>query len=90
MTSNGQFLGEVKSIQKEKESKEFVNQNEEVAIAMDNVEFGHEIQEESLLYSYFDRNSLLLCAENKHLLSNEQLSILKEIASNLGLSHLLK
>ncbi|MCX8166838.1 MAG: translation initiation factor IF-2 [Candidatus Micrarchaeota archaeon] len=90
MTQNGQFLGEVKSIQKDKEAKEIANLNEEVAIAMDEVSFGHEILPDTFLYSYFDRNMVFLCNENISYLTNEQKSLLQEICAIIKLSHLLK
>ncbi|MEM2784861.1 MAG: translation initiation factor IF-2, partial [Candidatus Pacearchaeota archaeon] len=73
-------IDRVKSIQKENKSIEKASQGEEVAISLPKVTFGRQVKENQLLYSDLTEEEFKKLKENKKFLTNQEISLLQEIA----------
>ncbi|MEM3405726.1 MAG: translation initiation factor IF-2 [Candidatus Pacearchaeota archaeon] len=78
---NNNEIGRVKSIQKEKNSLQEVSSGEEVAISLPGLNFERQLKNINFLYSELTEREFKKFKENKHLLSEEEIRILQEIAS---------
>ena len=79
MKEDGTPITDIKSMQKEKDSAKELNKNEQAAIAMNNVTVGRQINEGDIMYSFMTEQEYRKFKENKHLLSDKEKELLKEI-----------
>lgn len=80
MRKDGKELGQVRAIQKDQKTVDRASRNEQVAVSMDNVTIGRQVNEGDVLYSYVSEDEFRLLKEKKRLLGNEDILLLKEIA----------
>ncbi|MCB9358367.1 translation initiation factor IF-2 [Candidatus Woesearchaeota archaeon] len=80
---DGQVISEIKSIQKEKESVSEVEKGDEVAISMDRVTIGRQIEEGDILFSAVKEDDFRKFKELKKFLKEKEKEVLKEIASQM-------
>jgi translation initiation factor 5B len=80
LTSDGKELGEIKSIESEGQKLEELPAGQKAAIAVDGVTVGRQIKEGDTLFIAVDERSFRKLKEKKALLSQAELSCLKEIA----------
>ncbi len=76
----GEEKGRIKGIQKEGKNVDEVGVGEEVAISLPGTNFERKLKSSKYLYSDISKNQFKKFKENKDLLSQEELSVLKEIA----------
>lgn len=81
MNSDGVILGEVKEIQKEKESMEEVGKGAQVAISMDEPVLGNDIKEGDVLLVCMNKDELGKWRKKEGMLSPEEREILDQIQS---------
>ena len=81
MKDNGVAITTIKSMQKEKDSAKELKQNEQAAIAMVDVTVGRQVNEGDTLFSFLTETEFRQFKENKHLLSDKEKELLKEICS---------
>jgi len=77
---DGKVISEVKSIQKEKESKTEVEKDAEVAISMSGVTVGRQINEKDVLYSAISEEEFRKLKKLKKFLKDKEIEVIKEIA----------
>ncbi|MEM4641337.1 MAG: translation initiation factor IF-2 [Candidatus Pacearchaeota archaeon] len=80
INTDNKEIDRVKSIQKENKSIEKAPQGEEVAISLPKVTFGRQVKENQLLYSDLTEEEFKKLKENKKFLTNQEISLLQEIA----------
>ncbi|MBW2988622.1 translation initiation factor IF-2, partial [Candidatus Woesearchaeota archaeon] len=80
MNKEGKVLSNVKSIQEQQENLPQAESGKRVAISMLKVTIGRQINEGDVLYSAVPERDFKRYKELKHLLSEEQKQVLKEIA----------
>ncbi len=80
MNSQGKVLTTVKTIQEEKDNIHEANAGKQVAISLEHVIIGRQINENDVLYSAVPEEDFRKFKELKELLSDEQKNLLKEIA----------
>ena len=80
MKKDGSRVDFVKAIQKEKESVSKAERGQSVAVSLPKVTVGRQVNEEDILYSVISEEDFKKMKELKKLLSNDQKSLLKEIA----------
>lgn len=80
MNSNGKAVSTVKGIQEERESVNSAEKGKQVAISLPDVTVGRQISEGDVLYSDVQEGEFRIYKEFKKYLSDEQKSLLKEIA----------
>ncbi|MBW2992218.1 translation initiation factor IF-2 [Candidatus Woesearchaeota archaeon] len=80
MNLQGRQLTTVKSIQKENENIKEAKKNDQVAVSLPGVTVGRQIKEGDVLISAISEGDFRKLKEYKHLLSNEEKELLKEIA----------
>ncbi len=80
MNKQGKKVTTVKGLQEEQESKSKAEKGKQVACSMENVTVGRQVHEGDTLYSSMPESDFRKLKELKHLLSKEELTILKEIA----------
>lgn len=80
MTEEGKNIGTVKSMQLEKESVKKVDAPKQVAVSVDGVTIGRQINEGDVLYSAVPENDFRKLKELKRLLKVPEIEVLKEIA----------
>lgn len=80
MNGQGKRLTMVKSMQEEQETIHNAGQGKQLAMAMDNVIVGRQIQEGDYLYTDIPENDFKKLKEFKKHLSKNELEVLKEIA----------
>ena len=81
MNKNGQTVTDIKSMQREKDSMSTVEAGEQVAVAMNGVTVGRQVNEGDILYSYLTENEFRTFKELKKLLSEKDIELLKEISA---------
>lgn len=81
MKSDGKELSDIKGIQSEQENIEKAAKNQQVAVAMDKVTFGRQINEGDVLYSSMSEDNFRKLKELKKYLDPEEIKLLKEIAA---------
>ncbi len=81
MRSNGSIVGEIKSIQEEKESISTAKKGDRVAIAIEGAIVGRHINEGDLLYVFIPADHLSQLGKFVDEFSNEELSTFQEIKS---------
>ncbi len=79
MKEDGKEITEVKSMQLEQENIERAEKNKQVAVSMEGVTVGRQINEGDILYSSIPEKDFRKLKEFKKLLSEEDKQILKEI-----------
>ena len=80
MNKDGAAITEAKSMQHEQEKIEKAEKGKQVAVSLPNVTVGRQIHEEDILYSAIPEEHFRKLREFKKYLSQEEISILKEIA----------
>jgi len=80
MKSDGKEITEARAMQKDKENIEKAERNQQVAVSMDGVTVGRQINEGDILYSAVPESDFRKLKELKKYLSKEEIVILKEIA----------
>jgi translation initiation factor 5B len=80
MNGAGRRLSTVKSIQQEQDNIEKAERGKQVAVALDNVTVGRQINEGDILYSAVPEEDFRRFKEHKKLLSADEVELLKEIA----------
>lgn len=80
MNAKGKSLDRIKGIQSRGKSAPSAKKGEEVAISLPNVNFQRQLFEGEILYSDLSEGEFRRLKENKKLLSQEEISILQEIA----------
>ncbi len=80
MNSQGKVLTTVKTIREEKDNIHEANAGKQVAISLEHVIIGRQINENDVLYSAVPEDDFRKFKELKELLSDEQKNLLKEIA----------
>jgi len=80
MKENGQKIGEVKSIQLEKESINEAEKGKEVAISLRDVTVGRQINEKDIFLSDISEEEFRVLKKLQKHLNREEIEILKEIA----------
>lgn len=81
MNVEGKELTRVKSIQSEQENLDKAERGKQVAVSMDHVTVGRQIHEGDILYSAIPEEDFRKLKDFKKLLSQEEISLLKEIAA---------
>jgi translation initiation factor 5B len=76
----GKEKGRIKTIQSENKSVEEAGRGEEVAISLPGINFDRQLESSKFLFSDLTEQQFKKFKENKDLLSQEEISILKEIA----------
>jgi len=85
MTESGVSIGEIKSIQKEKESVDEAKRGDSVAIAVQGPYFGRQVKEKFVLYTEIDRNNVKTLEEKYgQALSDEEKELLQVIKKIRG------
>lgn len=87
MKEDGIAITEAKSIQHEQENIEKAEKGKQVAASLPNVTVGRQIREEDILYSAIPEEHFRKLKEFKKYLSQEEISILKEIAEIMRASN---
>lgn len=77
MRDDGKVVGKVKEIQMEKETIKLAKSGEKVAIAIENVTIGRQLNEGDIVYPFISSEDMAQI--NKEELSGEELQVLKEI-----------
>jgi translation initiation factor 5B len=77
---DGEDISTVKSIQHEKDSLASVEAGKQVAVALNGVTVGRQLFENDILYSSIPEPDFRKLKELKHLLSKQELEVMKEIA----------
>lgn len=80
MNQEGKLLSKVKSLQQEQDSVESAARGKQVAVAMDHITFGRQVNEGDVLYSAITEEEFKKLKEFKKLLSEEEIGVLKTIA----------
>lgn len=80
MKNDGTSITEAKSIQQEQENIEKAEKSKQVAVSLPNVTVGRQVNEMDVLYSAIPEEHFRKLKEFKKYLSQEEISILKEIA----------
>ena len=80
LMKNGKTITAVKSIQHEKESVNSVEKGKQIALAMEGVTIGRQINEGDILFSAINEDEFRKLKELKSHLSHDEIEILKEIA----------
>jgi translation initiation factor 5B len=80
MNTQGKEMTTVISLQKENENIAEAKKNEQVAASLDRVTIGRQLKEGDILISAIKENEFRKLKEFKHLLSKEEIELLKEIA----------
>jgi translation initiation factor 5B len=80
MTMQGKEITTVLSIQKENETITEAKKNEQVAASLDRVTVGRQIKEGDVLISAIKEHEFRKLKEFKHLVTKEEIELLKEIA----------
>ncbi|MFT4343911.1 MAG: translation initiation factor IF-2 [Candidatus Woesearchaeota archaeon] len=84
---DGKIIGDVKSIQKEKESVTTSEKDEEVALAMNRITVGRQINEGDILYSAISEDEYRRFKQLKKLLKTKEIEVLKEIANQMRVNN---
>ncbi|MFW5991532.1 MAG: translation initiation factor IF-2 [Candidatus Nanoarchaeia archaeon] len=79
MKTDGSRPGYIKTIQDSQKSVEKASKDQQVAVSIENVTIGRQINEEETLYSDITENEFRRLKECKELLTNDEVEILKEI-----------
>ncbi len=79
MRQDGKVLGKIKEMQKEKENISEAGKGEEIAIAIEGVTIGRQLNEKDVAYSYLPEETFNDLVKKKEELSEEELSLLREI-----------
>jgi translation initiation factor 5B len=80
LMKEGQPLAPIRNIQKNNESIDAAKRNDQVAISLDGITAGRQIQEGETFYTFVDEESFRALKEKKDLLSADEIEVLKEIA----------
>ncbi len=80
MNRDGKDLAYAKAMQKEQKSVDKAERGDQVAISMDGVTVGRQVNEDDILYTSITEDEFRKLKEMKKLLSKEEIEILKEIA----------
>ncbi len=80
LMKEGNIVGRVKSIQKEKENVSEVEEGSKVAVSIENAVVGRNIEENDVLYSYITEEEFRKYKKYKDLLNSSEKIVLKEIA----------
>jgi len=80
MKADGSRLNIVKSIQSEQKTVEQAERNKQVAISVNGITIGRQINEGDILYSDMNEEEFRKLKELKEMLSHEEIELLKEIA----------
>jgi translation initiation factor 5B len=81
MKKDGHSITEAKSMQHEQENIQEAEKNKQVAVSMPRVTVGRQIHEGDILYSAIPEDDFKKLKEHKKYLSQEELGVMKEIAS---------
>lgn len=81
MKNNGEPVTRVKEIQKDKESVQELPRGEQAAISLIGITIGHQVKKDEVLYTFLTAEQFRRYKEAKDLLEEEQIELLKEIAS---------
>lgn len=81
MKNNGEPVTRVKEIQKDKESVQELPRGEQAAISLIGITIGHQVKKDEVLYTFLTAEQFRRYKEAKDLLEDEQIELLKEIAS---------
>jgi translation initiation factor 5B len=87
MNKQGKILTAVKSIQQEQESLNSAQRGKQVAVAMDNVIVGRQIQEGETLYSAIPEEDFKKLKDMKKFLNKNDIEVMKEIAAIMRASN---
>jgi len=79
LMKDGKVITSVKSMQHEKDSISSAEAGKKVAVSMDNVTVGRQINERDILYSGITEEEFRKLKDMKKFLSNQEKEVLKEI-----------
>lgn len=80
MNSEGKKIGRVKAIQSEKKSVEKAAKGKDVAISIDHITYGRQIDKNDILYSNINEDEFINLKEQKKYLAHDEIAVLQEIA----------
>ncbi len=80
MKEDGRTIGEIKAMQKDQENIRVAERNQQIAISVDGVTVGRQINEGDILYSDIPEDDFRKMKELKQYLSKEEIELLKEIS----------
>ena len=80
MNEKGEKIDKVRAIQSENKAVDKVEKGKDVALSMQNVTYGRQVQEGDILYSNLSEDEFLKLKENKRYLKPEELQVMQEIA----------
>ena len=80
LMKEGNIVGRIKAIQKEKENVSSAEEGSKVAVSIENAVVGRNIEENDILYSYITEEEFRMYKKYKDLLSSSEKIVLKEIA----------
>ena len=80
MKQDGTKLSVVHSLQVDQKTIDKAEKNKQVAVSMDNITVGRQVNEGDILYSYITQNEFRRLKEMKEVLGKEEIVLLKEIA----------
>lgn len=78
---NGKYIGDIKSIQKEKDSVSEAEKGDEVAISISGVTIGRQIDENDIIYSHITEEDFRKFKQLKKFLKDKEKEILKDVAT---------
>lgn len=80
MNSQGKKIGRIKAMQSEKKSIEKVEKGKDVAISIEGITYGRQIDKNDILYSNINEEGFRKLKENKGYLKSDEVVVLQEIA----------
>lgn len=80
---DGKIIAEIKSIQKEKESITEAKKDDEVAVSINGVTVGRQIDEKDILYSGISEDEFRRFKKLKKFLKDKEVEVIKEIATQM-------
>jgi translation initiation factor 5B len=79
MNKNGEVVGEIREIQKEKEKVEEAGVGDQLAISCDSMYIGKNVAESELLYTYMNEDELKKWDEQQSMLNEHEKAIFQEM-----------
>jgi translation initiation factor 5B len=83
MNENGEIVGEIREIQREKEAVEEANPGEQLAISCDGVIMGKNVNEGDVLYTYMTADDMKIWDEQSHILTGPEKELFNIIKAKL-------
>ncbi len=83
MNKQGEIIGEIKTIQENKENKKEATKGMQVAISSQDMVIGKDIVEGDIVYTYIIKEQLKIWEDKKSTLNNEEQQLFEEIKSKI-------